>query len=121
MTLYALPMHGELKLRREGLRTRDGHILEWLSLSHDGPIAVVSRPEPWPRLSLGRLKSQPVSTERPLHFVSPEPLVSPMRLSTRSRRWWIDSLRWLPEVDREAPILAWNPFAAAELIRRGHS
>ncbi len=120
MTLLALPMHGELKLRTEGLRTRDGHVLEWLSRAQLGGITVLSRPEPWPRLTLGRRRSKPVLSNSSVSFVSPEPVVPPYQVWTRSRRWWVDSLRWLPQVDSDIPVLAWNPFAAAELVKRRH-
>ena len=40
-SIAAAPMHGEVKLRAEGLRTRDGHLLEWFaSLRPSSRVAV---------------------------------------------------------------------------------
>lgn len=109
--LLALPMHGEGKLRREGLRTRDGHVLEWISrLRPDIEITVLSRPEPWPRVSADRIHARRAGRELcyPWRFVSPQKLVAP---PLRDRqRWWPRSQRYFPPWPHADVVLAWNPF-----------
>jgi glycosyltransferase involved in cell wall biosynthesis len=116
--LLALPMHGEVKLRTEGLRTRDGHLIEWFArLLPDERICVASRPEPWPRLTLARRSG--ASLPEQVQCVSPQPVVIP-KPSDR-RHWWIASLKhrvpWIPGV----PIIAWNPIDLAAGIEAGEA
>lgn len=108
--LAALPMHGETKLRREGLRTRDGHLLEWFARHRsDLRIDVYSRAEPWPRVLYARWRGGSLPTALRLH--SPQPLVIPP-LRDR-RRWWVDSQRhWSAPPDTQTMII-WNPIAGA--------
>lgn len=108
--ILALPMHGEVKLRNEGLRTRDAHVLEWISrLRPQLPIHLYSRPEPWPRVSVARR----LGGSLPASVVcnSPQPLaIPPVR---DRRRWWIQSRRFAskyPANDVVATIV-WNPTA----------
>jgi glycosyltransferase involved in cell wall biosynthesis len=102
-------MHGEAKLRVEGLRTRDAHLLEWISkLRPDLEVRLQSRPEPWPRVTVARARGE----ELPIAWKceSPEPLTLPP-LRDR-RRWWTRSARfaepWPPSVDA---AVVWNPVA----------
>lgn len=111
--LVALPMHGEVKLRAEGYRTRDGHVLEWVArLRSELSVTVRSRPEPFPRLSLARRTGSVNSNWR---WQSPQPLtVPPMR---SRREWWVKSLAYEPgEKEAFRSALVWNPVAGAELI-----
>lgn len=102
-------------MRAEGLRTRDGHLLEWFCRHRpQAVVSVHSRPEPWPRLTLARRSD--VHLPEGLRLLSPQPLVVP---SPRDRRrWWISSLRYrVPWADR-GPAVVWNPFEAAAAIVR---
>ena len=115
MTAY--PMHGEVKLRREGWRTRDAHLMEWFSRLTTRPLEVVSRPEPWPRLSLARrVGSEPFpSTWR---WCSRQTLPRFSLLSGRSR-WWVSSASSTPQPTvAAAPVVAWNPLGAANVLSR---
>ncbi len=113
--LVALPMHGEVKLRKEGYRTRDGHVLEWIErLRPDLPVTVRSRPEPFPRVSLARRHGR---TNPSWEWQSPQPLTLPPLKA--KREWWVKSLRFEPgaEVGYDAAIV-WNPIAGAHLLGR---
>jgi glycosyltransferase involved in cell wall biosynthesis len=103
-------MHGEIKMRKEGLRTRDGHMLEWIpQLDSRIDIHVRSRPEPWPRVSLARRRG----TDLPVSWTleTREVLAAPPL--PRSRHGW-----WLRALDHETPwpiadaALIWNPLQA---------
>jgi glycosyltransferase involved in cell wall biosynthesis len=108
-------MHGEVKLRKEGYRTRDGHVLEWLGrLRPDLPVTVRSRPEPFPRVSLARRHGYANPGWR---WESPQPLtVPPLKAK---REWWVKSLKFEPsdQVSYDAAIV-WNPIAGAHLLER---
>lgn len=108
-TLLALPMHGEAKLRTEGLRTRDGHLLEWVGrIRPDLTVHLHSRPEPWPRVTLARRRGADLPPT--WRCASPEPLaVPPLR---DRRRWWVTSARYdRPWPARVDAVLVWNPIA----------
>lgn len=111
--LIALPMHGEVKLRNEGYRTRDGHILEWIErLNPTLGVTVRSRPEPFPRLTLARRHGR---TNSDWDWESPEPFTIP---SPRARRkWWVRSLKFesTDPVEVRAALI-WNPIAGAHLL-----
>lgn len=111
--LIALPMHGEVKLRNEGYRTRDGHVLEWIErLRPNLNVIVRSRPEPFPRMSLARRngRANPAWT-----WQTPQPLTAPPLRSRR--RWWVESLRFEPnDPIRTRSVLIWNPIAGAHLL-----
>lgn len=113
--LIALPMHGEVKLRNEGYRTRDGHILEWIERLRPGlDVTVRSRPEPFPRVSLARRNGR-VNPE--WTWQSPQPITLPP-LKTR-RRWWVKSLDFEPKAPvTTKSVLIWNPIAGADLLDR---
>lgn len=113
--LVAVPMHGEVKLRAEGLRTRDGHLLEWFTLLRPtSRVAVYSRPEPWPRVTLARLGG--ASMPEQLSFVSPQPRTIP---NIRHRRdWWIKSMRFMTSWSSELPAVIWNPIAGAAMLEQ---
>lgn len=106
-------MHGEVKMRSEGLRTRDAHLLECFSqTSPNLNVLVHSRPEPWPRVSLARWKGGPLPSS--WRMQSPQPVVVP--LYRDKRRWWVKSGRYgaaWPAVDA---VLIWNPIAGAAQI-----
>lgn len=109
--IVCLPMHGEVKLRSDGLRTRDAHLIEWMSRMI-ADITVLSRPEPFPRLSLSRLRGRRPRLDASL--VSPE-VWAPTALA-RGRRWWSASRRWLPPIHGDGAIVSWSPFAAAHYL-----
>ncbi len=108
--LLALPLHGEAKLRAEGMRTRDAHLLEWMARLRPGlEIELHSRAEPWPRVSLARRRGGPLPAA--FHCVSPEPLTLPP-LRDR-KRWWAISREHAapyPTAGIDA-VVSWNPFA----------
>ncbi len=113
--LIALPMHGEVKLRNEGYRTRDGHVLEWIEKLRPGlDVTVRSRPEPFPRISLARRHGR---ANPAWDWQTPQPLTLP---SLQSRRqWWVKSLRYEPtdEVLCRGAVI-WNPIAGSHLLGR---
>lgn len=118
-SLIALPMHGEIKALEGGLRTRDGHLLQWLTQQVDD-LTIVSRPEPFPRLQFARarhsrLQRAPAMPSRAV-IVSPEAFAPLAPL--RGRGWWSASTTHLPVIAGEGAILAWNPFAAAHYLRQ---
>lgn len=112
-SVHAFPMHGHHKLINEGFRTRDGHIIEWLSslLRPTGrTLRVHSRPEPWLLAPKQRLRSTPSLPDN-LHFNSPR-TVRPPRSRDR-QRWWVESLRDYPPLPLDGtPVVVWNPLAA---------
>ncbi|HET9163818.1 MAG TPA: hypothetical protein VFN89_10305 [Solirubrobacterales bacterium] len=106
-SLLAIPMHGEAKLRREGLRTRDGHLLDWISkLRPELTIRLHSRAEPWPRVSLARWRGQELPAS--WRCRSPQPLtLPPVRMR---RRWWVRATRHAPPWPRNVDgAIVWNP------------
>jgi glycosyltransferase involved in cell wall biosynthesis len=112
--LLALPMHGETKLRREGLRTRDGHVLEWASrLRTDLHVTVLSRPEPWPRTTIERHLARREGRSFPFdwNFVSPQRRVVPTLRDRNS--WWALSAGLGPVWPSADVAFVWNPFAGA--------
>jgi glycosyltransferase involved in cell wall biosynthesis len=113
--LAAAPMHGEVKLRGEGLRTRDGHFLEWFTkLCPASRVAVYSRPEPWPRVTLARVGGAPMPEQ--LSFISPQPKTIPN--IRHPRDWWIGSMRFMPSWSSELPAVIWNPIAGAAMLEQ---
>lgn len=113
MRVMALPMHGEVKLRREGLRTRDAHLMEHLA-AMGTDIVVRSRAEPFPRLSIARWRgSEPVPAT--WKWVSPQVLtVPPLR---ERQRWWVESVRREPASDLGLidALLVWNPLLGSSI------
>jgi glycosyltransferase involved in cell wall biosynthesis len=110
--ILALPVHGEVKLRLEGLRTRDGHVLEWISrLQPSTSISILSRAEPWPRVTLARLRAR--RSDRDLayrwRFISPQPVALPN--INHPQDWWPTSTRFQPTWPVCDAALIWNPFA----------
>jgi glycosyltransferase involved in cell wall biosynthesis len=106
-------MHGYFKMLTEGYRTRDAHLLEWFArlIPDDERVAVVSRPEPFPRMT-ARLRSR--RTEEPLPRTidfSREVLAIP-NLRDR-RRWWIEALPYYRVPDSfQGSTVVWNPTIA---------
>lgn len=107
--ILAYPMHGQSKLSREGYRTRDGHVIEWLGRLV-GNVAVVSRPEPFLFAAL------------PVRGTAPAPGTRPIRTSARRLPASTDRRRWWPRSAADYPVLGshldevsavvWNPFVA---------
>src|SRR5581483_7656063 len=116
--LWLFPMHGEVKIRNEGLRTRDGHLIEWFARLGVDALHVSSRPEPWPRVSVARARHRAPQLPAGAHWHSPELLRIP---SLRRRRaWWSDSATRLgtwAEDDPDAAVV-WNPFAVERVRSR---
>jgi glycosyltransferase involved in cell wall biosynthesis len=111
-------MHGEVKLRKEGYRTRDGHVLEWIERLRPGlAVTVRSRPEPFPRVTLARRHGR---TNSNWTWQSPQPLTLPPLRS--KRRWWVESLKHEPDnVASYDRAIIWNPIAGSYLIEKGLS
>lgn len=105
--LALFPMHGETKMRGEGLRTRDGHLSEWFSKFAD--VTIVSRPEPWPLLSASRRRHAHGLPDT-WTLVSPQPVTVP---PLRDRfRWWHRSQRYAAAWPEHCDAgVVWNPFA----------
>lgn len=109
--LWVFPMHGELKLRGEGFRTRDGHLCQWFARLGVDDLHISSRPEPWPRLRLSRMR-HPIRPELPqARWHSPEIVRLPSL--TARREWWHTTSRHTALWESEPPQAAvvWNPFA----------
>jgi teichuronic acid biosynthesis glycosyltransferase TuaH len=106
-------MHGEVKLRREGLRTRDAHLLEWFTRIEPALHTIVqSRPEPWPRVTLARLRGACLPQGWTMASRQPFALPSPVY----RRRWWLTSRRFdIPWPQADA-VAIWNPLAGAHQI-----
>ena len=87
MEVVGLPMQGEIKLRREGARTRDLSLLS--AMADDGiMVTLVSRPEPFPRLSIARIANRQITPS--FHLRSTE-IFRPSRAAL-SKHWWYRSL-----------------------------
>lgn len=105
-------MHGYYKMLTEGYRTRDAHILEWLSLNLDAveTLDVYSRPEPFPlvatRLALRRRERLLPRTRD----ITPSVLRVPNLRNTR--RWWVDSTPYYPPPSAPTASIVWNPMVA---------
>lgn len=111
-SVLAYPLHGQGKLLSEGYRTRDGHFIEWFGrhLADQGPVGVVSRPEPVFRKLTMRSSRPPATNTVDLStFVWRVPKV------TNRREWWVRSAALYPELPQDAattPAVVWNPFVA---------
>lgn len=116
-SLWLLPMHGEVKIRAEGPRTRDGHLIEWFSRLGVDDLHVSSRPEPWPRLTLQRRRHALPASLSGCEWHSPQ-LVRLPDLHDR-RRWWHRTGASTALWTARAPdaVVSWNPFAAEALSR----
>jgi len=108
-------MHGEIKLRAEGVRTRDGHLMEWFSRLGVDEMHVSSRPEPWPRRSWHRARHPLPLGSSAFRWHSPQVLQGV--LSTDRRTWWEKSSRSTAVWGSTTPdaAISWNPFAAAAI------
>lgn len=110
----AFPMHGQQKMVREGYRTRDAHLIEWIGrhLLEVGPLAVISRPEPhWlrPLAREGRATGRVAANTTPTESFSWK-----LPDITNRRRWWVQSLSSYstPDVAPDAPAIVWNPMVS---------
>ena len=111
-SVLAYPLHGQGKLLSEGYRTRDGHFIEWLGrhLVDQGPVGVVSRPEPVVR-RLTMRSSRPLAT----NTVDLSTFVWRLPKLRNRREWWARSAALYPQLPTEAtttPAVVWNPFVA---------
>jgi hypothetical protein len=113
MKILCLPMHGEVKARNEGLRTRDLHLMQHLSSSEE--LLAWSRPEPWPSLTSARLRSPEAMTS--IRFKSRD-IIAPVSLRDR-RRWWITSATEFRNPIRSDYdlLVVWNIPGGAEMLR----
>lgn len=109
LTIHAFPMHGHHKMLAEGYRTRDAHVLEWISrLRPTSRINVHSRPDPFPLRNLAMRNS---GTEAQLHNVrdafrtvlTVPPVGNP-------KRWWVSSVRHYRPLATDEPTIVWNPM-----------
>ncbi len=113
--VMAFPIHGHRKLRCEGYRTRDGHIIEWMSnllRSTQTGIEVISRPEPVAKVITDRFRARPRDNDlEGVDYIDPLTLRLPA-LKDRFR-WWDDSLRFFPSRSHDATgrvAVVWNPM-----------
>lgn len=110
-------MHGQTKLLKEGYRTRDGHLIEWMGRLREsvGPVTVVSRPEPQLLRPLVRVPKG----QQPAHNTVSLDLHSwALPNIFDRRRWWLQSSSSyrLPQLDAQTPIVVWNPLVAVSNI-----
>jgi glycosyltransferase involved in cell wall biosynthesis len=108
LSIHAYPMHGHHKMLAEGYRTRDAHILEWISkLLPSSEIEVHSRPDPFP---LRRLAMRRTSADAQLPNVRDDfktvYAIPPLR---QPKRWWVDSIRHYRTLANQ-PTIIWNPM-----------
>lgn len=110
-SLFAFPMHGQRKLLAEGYRTRDGHLIEWFGklLSTQGPVGVVSRPEPQ---VLRPLLSRQVGYGPAENTVAFDSYSWHIPSVVNRRRWWMQSRNAYPSMDHweSTPVVIWNPL-----------
>jgi len=115
--VLAYPMHGQRKLLREGYRTRDGHVVEWLGRRHGaaGGVTIVSRPEPVATVLLDRVERRRSARTPASGTRSVEPVSWRLPDPRDRRRWWRDSVAAYPALPTcldDRPALVWNPFVA---------
>jgi glycosyltransferase involved in cell wall biosynthesis len=106
--VIAFPMHGQQKFAREGYRTRDGHLIEWLGREGNGPVAVVSRPEPMWLRPITRVPDRVAAGTEPVQSFSWR-----VPLPWDRRRWWSQSRGAYDGglvATTNAPVISWNPF-----------
>lgn len=119
-SILAYPMHGSRKMLREGYRTRDAHIIEWLGRAGapSGQVRVYSRPEP--RLLQSR-RPGPSSEDQVRAGVAHIETLTWRLPRLRDRRWWwVDSA---PQYrtdeyveDPENSAVIWNPFVSVSSV-----
>lgn len=103
------PMHGYWKMMAEGFRTRDGHVLEWLSMQSPHTVNVYSRPEP---IGFRSFKTRRLVSSGPLpntRDLGREVLRIPNPFD--SKAWWVKSAQYYREPESEGPAIVWNPLA----------
>ncbi|WP_032405380.1 glycosyltransferase [Rhodococcoides fascians] len=116
---HAFPMHGSSKLVKEGFRTRDGHLLHWMSqlVASDATIEVRSRPEPLPIHLLNALRPRLSQEHDNLNEVNSYSTKLP---GLRNRQeWWSKSRTSYKNTKRLGemePVILWNPFVATSNI-----
>jgi glycosyltransferase involved in cell wall biosynthesis len=110
-------MHGEVKIRAEGARTRDNHLIEWFSALGIDSIHISSRPELWPRsfVKRGRHRLPPSLAKATWH----SPQVLRMPTVGNRRLWWHQTHGKTAVWDAPPPdaAVSWNPFAMESLAR----
>ena len=105
-------MHGYYKMVTEGFRTRDAHVIEWMTrlLPPEQHVVIASRPEPWPRRSFA------LRGRRPAHgqMVADDVDVLAFPPLRDRYRWWVASLKHYGGIDAygAVPVVAWNPLLA---------
>jgi glycosyltransferase involved in cell wall biosynthesis len=115
----AFPMHGQQKLLAEGYRTRDGHFIEWLGKlnENDGPVTVISRPEPHVLRPLIRADTTHSQAANTLAFDTHSWAMPKL---TDRRKWWVQSASSyrLPKksLSDAIPAVIWNPFIGVSSI-----
>lgn len=107
--MHLYPMHGHHKMLSEGYRTRDAHILEWISrLRPTSQIRVHSRPDPFPLRQLA-MRHTGIEAQLPnVHDAFQTVLtVPPLR---HRKRWWVNSVRHYKPLATAEPAIVWNPM-----------
>ncbi|MCZ4068375.1 hypothetical protein O1W71_11910 [Microbacterium sp. H37-C3] len=102
------PMHGRSKMVKEGMRTRDGHVIEWSAhLLEPRTLNIYSRPEP--RIIHRDPATSGAALPSNLRFRDSPTWRLPV--SFDRQRWWVTSANaYVPPSDPKAPTFAWNPL-----------
>lgn len=111
--IVVLPFHGRLKISREGYRTRDAHVVKELTkLGY--ALEVVSRPEPFPRLTLAGIRPSSSTGRNDLvRWIDREVLSFP---PVRDRQaWWARSSAYYDDLPPGDVLLSFHPFLPDEV------
>lgn len=113
-------MHGYYKSLTGGLRTRDGHVMEWLSKTaseRNIAVDVYSRAEP---LGYRRWKMRGSTSEVLQHTRDLTPDVLALPNPRNPKTWWVKSAKYYKVPDRSGPSIVWNPMTALCARLRAH-
>lgn len=105
--VHAYPMHGYHKMRTEGFRTRDAHVIEWAAELLPGVVNVHSRPEPFPLRQLAFVRRKPKPVVGGTLDISTDVLRVPPVWNPKS--WWVSSAALYPQMPLGKTIV-WNPM-----------
>jgi len=118
-SIAAFPMHGPKKFLKEGFRTRDAHLLQWITkLRPQEKLAIVARPEPIympTRNFLFDQKKSAFKTDNVEIVQSWSAAVPDLR---NRQKWWVKSNNSYKKFHAENfdNLIVWNPMIAASNI-----